>query len=84
MNPLLDPNDARKAFIEDSMIARALAESGANPSHASMATEIARLREHVRILRAPAEKFVYKCEEWMECGNERYKEFKAALEATKL
>ncbi len=82
MNPLLDPNDARKAFIEDSMIARALAESGANPSHASMATEIARLREHVRILRAPIEKFINKCDIGLAHSKGSYEEFKAALEAT--
>jgi hypothetical protein len=60
-----------------------LSESGANPSHAILAAEVAKLREQRRVLREAAEHFVNKVDTGMANSRDSYARFKKALDATK-
>jgi hypothetical protein len=60
-----------------------LSESGANPSHASLACEVARLREQRRVLREAAEHFINKVDVGMAHSKDSYARFKRALEVTR-
>lgn len=76
-----DENENLKQSVNAA--ATVLAASGANPSHASLASEVARLREQVRVLRGRLEELL---EVHSEIDNEDEHQTKATvavLEATK-